>query len=327
MRKLLLISKFILAKYFKQKPIIVTWQITDQCQSKCLYCDYWKSKSISKLTLPRIYAIIDELKEMGTEIIHFTGGEPLLRKGIVKIIKYVKKKNIYVSMNSNCILMPKYFHKLKKNIDFLKLSMDGPEIVHNKIRGVKCYKNVAKTIDLAKSENIEVVLTTVISKYNVNHLDEIIALVKKMGVKTSFQFASKKKFFSRDENQLALEKEDYLAAVRKILALKKTSAGKYIKNSSSGLKTLIIGKRNDLCYLPRVSVRIDSNGFLDPCGIKGYVKNISCYDNSFRKAYNLINSEVKCNYPCWCAERIESNLIMSFDLSAIIDNFRTLLKF
>ena len=68
----------------KSSPLTVGWSLTNRCNHECKYCGIPNVKS-NELTTEQIFSIIDELSELGTKIIQFTGGEPLLRDDIGKI--------------------------------------------------------------------------------------------------------------------------------------------------------------------------------------------------------------------------------------------------
>jgi len=69
-------------------------KVTNKCNLKCPYC-YADSKKEEnnnfELTVVEIEKIFEEVSQMGLEKIVITGGEPLLRKDIVDILKIAKK--------------------------------------------------------------------------------------------------------------------------------------------------------------------------------------------------------------------------------------------
>jgi MoaA/NifB/PqqE/SkfB family radical SAM enzyme len=74
---------------YKPKPSNVLFNITFRCNLKCKHCDIWKDKSGKELSTEEIKEIIDKLKNWLEYFrLHFSGGEPLVRKDIFEIIKY-----------------------------------------------------------------------------------------------------------------------------------------------------------------------------------------------------------------------------------------------
>jgi len=59
-------------------PLLIFYP-TSRCNSRCVSCDWWKASGDGDLTLTEIAEFVDELPSLGTEIVLFSGGEPLLR--------------------------------------------------------------------------------------------------------------------------------------------------------------------------------------------------------------------------------------------------------
>jgi len=96
-------------KYFDKKiPLMVTLEVTKRCVNNCIHCylpETHQGKIQKKeLTFSEIERTLDELKDIGTVFLNITGGEPVLRKDIEKIIKKAVKNNFYVKLFSslNC---------------------------------------------------------------------------------------------------------------------------------------------------------------------------------------------------------------------------------
>ena len=69
--------------------------VTDRCDLRCVYCMKEKMNFLPKneiLTLEEIERLCDNFIEMGVNKIRLTGGEPLVRKDIIKLIKNLNLK-------------------------------------------------------------------------------------------------------------------------------------------------------------------------------------------------------------------------------------------
>ena len=71
--------------------------VTDRCDLRCVYCMKEKMTFLPRnevLTLEEIERLCDNFIEMGVNKIRLTGGEPLVRKDIMKLIERLNlKKN------------------------------------------------------------------------------------------------------------------------------------------------------------------------------------------------------------------------------------------
>jgi len=100
--------------------------------------------------------------------------------------------------------------------------------------------------------------------------------------------------------------------------------GKYIYNSLAGLNYLKKNNKSNKCYLKKVSIRINEGGCLDPCGVLHYnnFKDFNLNNYSFSDIYKEINSNIHCNYNCWCTSRIEFNQLLSFKFDTIFNTIK-----
>jgi MoaA/NifB/PqqE/SkfB family radical SAM enzyme len=71
-------------------------------------------------------------------IICIRGGEPFLYPGIIELLSYIKKKDVFVSIDTNGTLLEQYAADIVRlGIDNITVSIDGPEPVHDALRGVQ----------------------------------------------------------------------------------------------------------------------------------------------------------------------------------------------
>ena len=70
------------------------WEVTHQCNYQCSYCMFSCNykKDERELTTEECYHVIDELVKDGFTQLKITGGEPFLRKDILEIVTYARKR-------------------------------------------------------------------------------------------------------------------------------------------------------------------------------------------------------------------------------------------
>ena len=71
-------------------PICADWQITSRCSRTCNYC--YGPTGVEDLTFYDAKKVVDTLKEIGVKMISLTGGEPLERNDIDKVIHFSSDK-------------------------------------------------------------------------------------------------------------------------------------------------------------------------------------------------------------------------------------------
>ena len=134
------------------------------------------------LTLEEIERLCDNFIEMGVTKIRLTGGEPLVRKNIIKLIKNLnlKKKNTNlneITLTTNGTLLEKYAKDLKVNgINRINVSIDtiNPK-KYNEITRFGNLEKVILGIKEAIKNNIKIKINTVaIKDFNENELEDLI---------------------------------------------------------------------------------------------------------------------------------------------------------
>jgi len=144
--------------------------VTDKCNLRCTYCMPEEGVPIRKhedfLSFEQIKKIVQEAAKLGIKKIRLTGGEPLIKNGIEKLVE--KISNIegieIVSMTTNGILLPQKANILKKaGLKSLNISCDtlGKKKYEKLTRGGDI-QNVLKGIDAAIAAGFQTKINMVI---------------------------------------------------------------------------------------------------------------------------------------------------------------------
>jgi cyclic pyranopterin phosphate synthase len=105
--------------------------VTDRCNLRCTYCmppegvELLSHKEI--LSYDEIIEIVRYAVSQGIDKIRITGGEPLVRKGIISLIEQIAKIDGVkdFGMTTNAVLLSKYAEDLKKaGLHRLNISLD-----------------------------------------------------------------------------------------------------------------------------------------------------------------------------------------------------------
>lgn len=168
----------------KKKCLSTTFALTFLCNFECAHCgaDIDNSKAHLDVQTDKILSLIDEMNQHGMLRVGLTGGEPLVRRGIDKIINKSVDSNIMISLTTNGWFVKKYAEALKK-VSLLNISLDGTEAVHDFIRKKKgSFAKVIESIKIAKENKIPVLVNTCIMSANIDNIPEISKLVKELNV-------------------------------------------------------------------------------------------------------------------------------------------------
>lgn len=154
----------------------IQFHLTNRCNLRCIHC-YMDSgvKHYDEITISQWKSIIDEASSRyGRWFLSLTGGEPLMYKGHVEILRYAKEKGATTGMISNgTLLTPRKIVELEEVLDHLQISLDGAtEEVNDRIRGTGVFKRVVNNLKLLRDTNIRIGLNVTVMKSNADDIKE-----------------------------------------------------------------------------------------------------------------------------------------------------------
>lgn len=170
--------------------------LTDRCNLRCEYC--MPEKGVSKLqhcdilTLEETYEAIKAFVSLGISKIRFTGGEPLVRLGIVDLISKVSKLEGVkdIAMTTNGVLLEKYAEDLKEaGLTRVNISLDTMD--ENKYRSITRggeLVQVLKGIEAAKKAGLSPIKinTVLIGGFNEDEIPDFVNLTKNEDIDIRF---------------------------------------------------------------------------------------------------------------------------------------------
>jgi GTP 3',8-cyclase len=105
--------------------------VSDRCNLRCIYCMPAKGIHLLKheeiITYEDIVAVVKEAVKTGINKVRLTGGEPLVRKGIVNLVAMLSEIHEIqdLSMTTNGILLEKYAQDLaRQGLHRVNISLD-----------------------------------------------------------------------------------------------------------------------------------------------------------------------------------------------------------
>ncbi len=165
----------------------VIWEVTNKCNYKCPYCIFSstnKSKA-EELTTEQALNLLNEMSKLGYTHLKITGGEPFLRKDIMKILEQAKSLNLKTDISTNASLITDKVARNLSNLDLdmVHVSLDGhTKTIHETARGKNTFEPTIIGIkNLTAQSNIYVRIGCLIFKDNENYLKEIAEFCEELG--------------------------------------------------------------------------------------------------------------------------------------------------
>ena len=280
------------------------------CNCRCVMCDIWKDNgNLEKLTEEDVQDLVGTLRNLGTRQVLMSGGEALLNPNFFRFCGILKKDSIKISLLSTGLLLSKHAHELVKWVDDIIVSLDGDEIMHDRIRNIPgAYRKMAEGIQAIKKINpaFRVTARTVIHRLNYSNWPDIIEAARQLGIdQVSFLPAdvsshafNRQQAWDKLRQHEILPDEDELDDLKAVIGYlfsnhKKDFDNRFIAESREKIQHIYFYYaafygRNDFpfkkCNAPWVSVVVEADGTVRPCFFHEAMGNIK--DGSLEKIIN-----------------------------------------
>jgi pyrroloquinoline quinone biosynthesis protein E len=168
-------------------PYSLLCELTYRCPLQCPYCSNPVNfeRYTEELDTQEWQRILDEAAALGVVQVHFSGGEPLLRKDIVQIIRKARDLNFYSNLSTGgTLLTEKLVHELRSaGLDNLQISIQDADSLNSDYisGGLGSFEKKKKAALLAKNAGFPLAINVVLHKQNLDNIAAIIGLAEDLG--------------------------------------------------------------------------------------------------------------------------------------------------
>ena len=177
-----------LLQFSKDKKPVVVWNCTKRCNLSCQHC-YSASNcqpGENELSGEQAKLFIDDIAEFGSPVLLFSGGEPLMRPGVLGLIEYARSKGLRAVISTNGTLIDTDLAAELKRIglSYAGISLDGATAeINDKFRGKSGAFDQALTgIRNCISAGVKVGLRFTINSHNAQDIDGIFDLIERENI-------------------------------------------------------------------------------------------------------------------------------------------------
>ena len=178
---------------FGRKIEYLRVSVTDRCNLRCGYCMPNGITSIPMeeiLTFEEIAEVCKAAASLGIKYIRLTGGEPLVRYDIEKLVYMIKSVDGIekLTMTTNGIsLKDKLTSLINAGMDGVNISLDTLEKEkYAYLTGFDCFDKAIEAVDAACESGIKVKINTVVLKENIDECTQIVELAKDRPIDVRF---------------------------------------------------------------------------------------------------------------------------------------------
>lgn len=169
---------------YADAPRIVIWEMTRACALACRHCraEAIPRRDPSELSTTEAFGLVDAVRECGKPIFVLTGGDPLMRDDIYKIVEYAAYRGLRVAVSPSATgrLTRNALEQLTRaGCHRISLSIDAPNAdMHDRFRGVRgSFERTIEAARAARELGLELQINTTLSRYNLDTINDMAALV------------------------------------------------------------------------------------------------------------------------------------------------------
>ena len=167
-------------------PICLTWELTYACNLACVHCLSSSGKRDPReLTTQQCKDIIDELERMQVFYVNIGGGEPTVRPDFWELVDYATAHHVGVKFSTNGVrITPEVAARLAAS-DYVdvQISLDGATARSTMPCAAKARSRwpIRALENLAEAGFKDAKISVVVTRHNVDQLDEFAALAARYG--------------------------------------------------------------------------------------------------------------------------------------------------
>ena len=165
-------------------PLLIFYP-TGRCNSRCVSCDWWKQTGADDLTLDEIAGLADALPALGTRLVVFSGGEPLLRPEVFDAARLFRARGMALHLLTSGVLLERFADRVAQQFSRVIVSLDATSApLYERIRGVDALATVGRGVARLRRLAPDVPLSgrATLHRANYRELPRLIEHAKALGL-------------------------------------------------------------------------------------------------------------------------------------------------
>ena len=168
------------------RPLGLLAELTYGCPLSCPYCsnplnlgDYH-----DELTTAEWQRVLAEAQELGVLQLHLSGGEPLLRRDVVEIVKSANELGLYTNLITSAIGLSRHRAEQLRTagLDHVQISIQADEATtSDRIAGTPSFQHKIQSAHLVKELGWPLTLNVVLHRQNIDRVAAAVELAEELG--------------------------------------------------------------------------------------------------------------------------------------------------
>ncbi len=164
-------------------PILILFP-HNRCNCRCLMCDIWRIREVREITDGDLEPHLASLRALKVQWVVFSGGEPLMHSDLPALSRRLRAEGIRVTLLTAGLLLERFAGDVAASVDDVIVSLDGPEEVHDRIRGIPgAWRRLERGVAALHGHRaIPIQARCTVQKANAPHLRQTVKAARQMGL-------------------------------------------------------------------------------------------------------------------------------------------------
>jgi len=173
---------------------LIQWHLTERCNLRCMHC-YQGDAVPGEMSSSEIGEVLEEVSDTFhawedaygipfSPSFNITGGEPFVRTDLQRILESIAAKQYDTFLLTNGTLVSKDRARMLCDLGVkgVQVSIDGPDDVHDLIRGEGSFDRAVDGIDHLLDAGLKVTVNVTLCRLNARCMKKVVAFASHMGV-------------------------------------------------------------------------------------------------------------------------------------------------
>jgi radical SAM protein len=174
---------------FDQAPFLVIWETTQACALACRHCraSARPGRDPLELTTEEGFRLLGEIKDMGTPLVVFTGGDPASRPDLFDLVREGRRlglRTATIPAATDALTREMVFGLKDAGLDQLAQSLDFPDPArHDSFRGVPgAFAKTMQAVEWAHEAGLPLQINTTVCAETAPELERMAEFVDTLGI-------------------------------------------------------------------------------------------------------------------------------------------------
>ena len=165
-------------------PYSLVAEVTHRCPLHCVYCSNPLELRGEELSTEDWTRVLEQARAMGVVQVHFSGGEPLARPDLEKMVRHARQLDLYTNLITSGVglSLERATSLAACGLDCVQLSVQAAETgLSDRIGGRRAFREKREAAGAVRKAGLPLSMNVVLHRLNLHQVGEIINLCEAWG--------------------------------------------------------------------------------------------------------------------------------------------------